>query len=203
MVVHVMLSVHSLADTKSAGKLKKMISDEDIIFIARDHMTDWEGLATFLGFRNAEKIAIGGPSIGNVQKMRRKLLQDWKTKNGSKATYEVLIKAAESAEDETLATAVKCMSEGKLKEMISDLDIIVIARDHMTDWEVLATFLGFTNAKKIAIGGPSIGDVQKMRRKLLQDWKTKKGSNATYEALIEAAEKAQDGTLATAVKSMC
>ena len=193
----------SLADTKSAGKLKKMISDEDIIFIARDHMTDWEGLATFLGFSNAEKIAIGGPSIGNVQKMRRKLLQDWKTKNGSKATYEVLIKAAKSAKDETLATAVKCMSEGKPKEMISDVDIIVIARDHMTDWEVLATFLGFTNAQKIAIGGPSIGDVQKMRRKLLQDWKTKNGSNATYKALIEAAENAQDGTLATAVKSMC
>lgn len=193
----------SLADTKSAGKLKKMISDKDIIFIARDHMTDWEGLATFLGFSNAEKIAIGGPSIGNVQKMRRKLLQDWKTKNGSKATYEVLIKAAKSAKDETLATAVKCMSEGKLKEMISDLDIIVIARDHMTDWEVLATFLGFTNAQKIAIGGPSIGDVQKMRRKLLQDWKTKNGSNATYKALIEAAENVQDGTLATAVKSMC
>ena len=187
----------------SAGKLKKMISDEDIIVIARDHITDWQVLATFLGFSNAEKIAIGGPPVGDVQQMRRKLLQDWKTKNGSEATYDVLIEAAKKAQDKTLATAVTSIAKNKLKEMISDEDVIVIARDHITDWQVLATFLGFSNAEKIAISGPPVGDVQQMRRKLLQNWKTKNGSEATYDVLIEAAKKAQDKTMATAVTAMC
>ena len=87
--------------------------------------------------------------------------------------------------------------------VIKDKDVITIAREHIGDWEALATNLGFTNPQQTAIKKSHPGDVEKQARSLLQKWKTAKGNDATYEALITAADDAGDMALADHIRSMC
>ena len=90
----------------------------------------------------------------------------------------------------------------KLTDMIDDKDVIVIAREHISDWEALATHLSFTNPQKTGIK-KSHPEVEEQARSLLQKWKTAKGNGATYQALITAAEAAGDKALADHIRSMC
>ena len=87
--------------------------------------------------------------------------------------------------------------------MIDDKDVITIALKHISDWEVLATHLDFTNSQKTAISRSHPGDVGRQAYSLLQKWKTTKGNGATYQALITAAEAAGDMALADHIRSLC
>ena len=85
--------------------------------------------------------------------------------------------------------------------MISDRDLAVIARDHLTNWESLAPFLGLNRAKEGEIA--RAGDYARQKRECLQVWKEMKGAEATYQALITAAEAAKNRLLAGAVEDLC
>ena len=83
--------------------------------------------------------------------------------------------------------------------MISDRDVVAIARDHMIKWEPLRPYLGLSRAQ---IHDTYPGNYGKQKRKCLEVWKKTKGNDATYSALITAAEKAGNQMLADAVRAM-
>ena len=87
--------------------------------------------------------------------------------------------------------------------MISDRDLVIIARDHLSDWEDLAVFLGLTRARQQQISRSYPGNYGGQKRKCLQVWRVMKGAEATYQALISAAVEAKDQLLADAVKDLC
>ena len=93
------------------------------------------------------------------------------------------------------------MPGNKLEQEISEEDIITIARC-IDDWEALALSLGFTDPEKNHIRDSFPSDVEKQARKCLQKWRTKKGREATYLALITAAERAKDKHLADCIRAM-
>ena len=90
---------------------------------------------------------------------------------------------------------------GRLEEVISDEDVATIARDHLTNWESLRPYLGLTRPQKENIR-KTYSDYGEQKRECLEVWQETKGNEATYGALITAAEKAKDQHLADRVKAM-
>ena len=86
--------------------------------------------------------------------------------------------------------------------MISVKDVMTIARQYIGDWEALAVHLGFTEPEINKIRDSFPADVEKQARRCLQKWIRAKGSAASYQALIIAAEKANDRLLADNVRAM-
>ena len=93
---------------------------------------------------------------------------------------------------------------GGLKEddEISDRDLAVIARDHLSDWENLQPFLGLSRVQKKSIANSYPRDYEKQKRECLEVWKEERGREATYRALISAAEEARDQLLADNIRDM-
>ena len=90
---------------------------------------------------------------------------------------------------------------GGLNRMVSDRDLAVIARDHLTDWGSLVPFLGLTRAQEQQIAKSYPGDYGRQGQECLQIWRKMKGAEATYQALITAAVEAKDQLLADAMKN--
>ena len=86
--------------------------------------------------------------------------------------------------------------------MVSDEDVATIARKHLTDWESLRPYLGLSRQQQVDIRKSYHGDHGQQKRECLEVWKETKGNEATYGALITAAEKAEDKQLADAVRAM-
>ena len=100
--------------------------------------------------------------------------------------------------------AAEASGEKKKKEHdeISDRDLAVIARDHLTQWEKLQPFVGLSRAKKKEIARSYPGDYGLQKQECLEVWKEKRGEEATYRALISAAEEAKDKELADNIRDM-
>jgi hypothetical protein len=122
--------------------------------IARDHLTDWKALRPFLGLSRPQEREISESCLWNYGKQKHECLEVWKEMKGKKATYQALIKAAEDAKAQSLTDSVRAIltsrqntpphhSEG-LNEEVSDRDMAIIARDHLTDWKALRPFLGLS-----------------------------------------------------------
>ena len=90
---------------------------------------------------------------------------------------------------------------GRLEEVISDEDVATIARKHLTDWESLRPYLGLSRVQKEDIR-KTYSDYAKQKCECLEVWQETKGNEATYGALITAAEKAEDKKLADSVRAM-
>ena len=88
------------------------------------------------------------------------------------------------------------------EEEISDRDLAVIARDHLTQWEKLHPFLGLNRAQKKEIANSYPRDYGKQKRECLEVWKEERGREATYRVLISAAEEASDHQLADNIRDM-
>ena len=86
--------------------------------------------------------------------------------------------------------------------MIGDEDVATIARDHLTNWESLRPYLGLSRQQQVEIRKSYHGDYGEQKRECLEVWKETKGNDATFGALITAAEKAKDQQLADRVKAM-
>ena len=85
--------------------------------------------------------------------------------------------------------------------MIGVEDVATIARDHLTDWESLRPYLGLTRQQEAEIRN-TYHHYGKQKQECLEVWKETKGNDATFGALITAAEKAKDQQLADTVKAM-
>ena len=87
-------------------------------------------------------------------------------------------------------------------EEVSDRDLAIIARDFLNDWKVLRPFLGLSRSKEKEICQSFLSNNAKQGHECLEVWKEVKGKEATYGALIEAAENALKQNLADGVKAM-
>ena len=85
--------------------------------------------------------------------------------------------------------------------MISDEDVATIARDHLTNWELLRPYLGLSRQQEAEIHN-TYHNYGKQKQECLEVWEEMRGNKATYNALITAAEKAKDQQLADKVKAM-
>ena len=90
----------------------------------------------------------------------------------------------------------------KKDDEISDRDLAVIARDYLTDWEKLHPFLGLNRAQKKEIARSYPADYGLQKQECLEVWKEERGREATYRALISAAEEARDKELADNIRDM-
>ena len=86
--------------------------------------------------------------------------------------------------------------------MISDEDIATIASKHLINWESLRPYLGLSRPKEAEIVNSYPRDYGKQKYECLHEWRVLKGNEATYGALITAAEKASHQKLADEVKAM-
>ena len=89
----------------------------------------------------------------------------------------------------------------RLEEVIGVEDVATIARDHLTTWELLRPYLGLSRQQEEVIRN-TYHHYGKQKQECLEVWKEVKGNEATYGALITAAEKARDQQLADRVKAM-
>ena len=94
------------------------------------------------------------------------------------------------------------MLSAGLVEEVSDRDLAIIARDHLTDWESLRPFLGLSRPQEREISKSCLGDYGKQKHECLEVWKEMKGKEATYQALIKAAEDAKAQSLADSVRAI-
>ena len=89
----------------------------------------------------------------------------------------------------------------KQDDVISRKSLTVIARDHLNNWKTLGPFLDLTRQQETAIAYSS-PDFGLQKRECLEVWKEKRGKEATYRALISAAEVAGDQLLADNIRDM-
>ena len=95
------------------------------------------------------------------------------------------------------------ISDGpKLDDVISRKSLTVIARDHLKNWKTFGPFLGLTEQQETAIANNNPHDYDLQKRECLEVWKKRRGREATYRALISAAEEARDKELADNIKGM-
>ena len=85
---------------------------------------------------------------------------------------------------------------------IGGIDLAIIARDHLTDWEALRSCLELTRQQKENIRRSYPDDYEKQKLECLEIWKETTGNEATYGALIEAAQEAELRSLADKVRVM-
>ena len=93
-------------------------------------------------------------------------------------------------------------ASGKEDEVVSNKHLAVISRDHLTQWEKLHPFLGLSRAQKKKIARSYPGDYGLQKQECLEVWKEERGREATYRALISAAEEARDKELADNIRDM-
>ena len=90
----------------------------------------------------------------------------------------------------------------RLEEVISDKDMATIARKYLTNWQLLRSYLGLTRQQEVEIRSTYNNDYGMQKNECLQVWKEMRGIEATYGALITAAEEAEEQQLADHVKTM-
>ena len=86
--------------------------------------------------------------------------------------------------------------EEREEDVVSDRDLAVIARDYLDDWENLHSFLGLSRVQKREIANSYPRDYGKQKQECLEVWKEVMGPEATYSALISAAEDAKHKNMA-------
>ena len=90
-------------------KLDDVISRRCLAAIAKSHITHWEPLGPFLGLTRQQEVEIAQNYSSNYGLQKRECLEVWKEVKGDRATYRALISAAEEAEDQQLADAIRNM----------------------------------------------------------------------------------------------
>ncbi|CAI8054043.1 hypothetical protein GBAR_LOCUS29538 [Geodia barretti] len=90
----------------------------------------------------------------------------------------------------------------KEDDVISDRDLAVIARHYLKDWEKLRPFLRLSRAQKKEIARSYSRDYELQKQECLEVWKEEMGREATYQALISAAEEAGDQQLPDNIRDM-
>ena len=100
--------------SSSEGDLDRIISDDDIEVIARDHLALWEGLPLL---SPAEEVVIRKNSPSDYLDQKRKFLFKWKENQGDKATYRELSNAATTIGNKALVDVLEDLghrSQGKV-----------------------------------------------------------------------------------------
>ena len=89
-----------------------------------------------------------------------------------------------------------------MDDVISRKALAVTARDHVRNWRELGPFLELTRQQETEIMESNSTNYGLQKRECLEVWKEMKGDGATYQALITAAEEAEERELADNIKKM-
>ena len=90
---------------------------------------------------------------------------------------------------------------GDLEIVVTDEHLATIAQEYLTDWKALRPHLGLNLAQEDDISKSS-RDHGEQKRNFLYKWSETKGSEATYGALVDAANKIRNRKLADSVKAL-
>ena len=101
--------------------LDSVVTDRDIAIIAQEYLTKWEEISTFLKLKNVTDENIRR-TPGGYQEQKKALLREWKRLHSSNATFRVLIRAAEEANNMILADELRCMLENNNIERVYRAD---------------------------------------------------------------------------------
>ena len=96
------------AGVRGGVGLDTPIPYQDLVVIARDHLTSWEPLSPWLGLSQAQEEEIRRWRE-DYRTQKLECLKRWSEMNGGRATYGALISAAEKAENQQLADCVRRM----------------------------------------------------------------------------------------------
>ena len=91
---------------------------------------------------------------------------------------------------------------GNLDAEICDEHLEAISREYLTEWQKLRPHLGLSYAQEMDISKSAKDSYGDQKRAFLYAWKQEKGSEATYQALITAANKIGNIKLADNVKAI-
>ena len=94
--------------------LNEEISDNFIDHICYKYLTNWKRLRSRLGLTYAQEEAICKSYPSDYVQQKRQLLYTWKEEVGRGATYHVLIEAAETIRNQSLADNIRSLLEKKL-----------------------------------------------------------------------------------------
>ncbi|CAI8022372.1 hypothetical protein GBAR_LOCUS13151, partial [Geodia barretti] len=101
--------------------LDSVVTDRDIAIIAQEYLTKWEEISPFLKLKNVTDENIRR-TPGGYQEQKKALLREWKRLHSSNATFRVLIRAAEEANNMMLADELRCMLENNNIERVYRAD---------------------------------------------------------------------------------
>ena len=90
----------------------------------------------------------------------------------------------------------------KLSDVISRRALAVVAKNHVRNWRELGPFLELTRQQETEILESYPTNYGLQKRECLEVWKEMKGDGATYQALITAAEEAEERDLADNIRKM-
>ena len=82
------------------------VSQDDLNIIAQKLLTKWEELSPYLGLDEAANKAVRR-TPGGYGDQKRAFLHEWKSRQGSRATFGALINAAKEAKHMKLALSVE------------------------------------------------------------------------------------------------
>ncbi|KAJ7381111.1 hypothetical protein OS493_004709 [Desmophyllum pertusum] len=174
------------------------VSTSCLIDLAFDLSVDWRKLARALGLAN-EVQRIGEDYRKNVIEQAYRMLQTWKQRNGTQATYQGLGEAlttqvlsrndlaqkyCEGGNRGSLETEIDL--QGHLKSgQVSMSDIISIANDLGKDWLWVGRLLGLEDATLDGIRDAHT-QMYECSYKMLEIWVERRITQATYECLARA-----------------
>ena len=92
--------------------LDTVVTDKDVAIIARDHLVKWEDISPFLDLKHVTDKDIRR-TPGGYKEQKKALLKEWKSLHGDRATFRVLIEAAEEAGNMRLADDVRTMLQSR------------------------------------------------------------------------------------------
>ena len=92
--------------------LNSVVTERDIAIIAQEYLTKWEEISPFLQLKIVTDDNIRR-TPGGYPEEKKALLGEWKRLHGSRATFRVLIQAAENAQNMRLADDLRRMLENR------------------------------------------------------------------------------------------
>ena len=92
--------------------LNTVVTDRDVGIIARDHLVKWEDISPFLDLKHVTDEDIRR-TPGGYKEQKKEFLKEWKRQHGPRATFRVLIEAAEEAGNMRLADDLRTMLQNR------------------------------------------------------------------------------------------
>ena len=97
--------------------LDSVISDKEVADIAQKYLKTWEEISPYLGLDEVVREAIRRTPGGYLEQ-KKAFLQEWKNRQGSRATFRALIQAAKNSNNTDLAEKLEKMAQSPVCGML-------------------------------------------------------------------------------------
>ena len=103
--------------TQASHPVDSEISDKEVAVIAQNYLKSWEALSPYLGLDEVANEAIRRTPGGYVEE-KKEFLQEWKRRQGSRATFRALIQAARDTKDINFVDKLEKMAQKRVCGML-------------------------------------------------------------------------------------